>query len=195
MSEPKIWVISEKHLRHSRSEAKRLDGMEDKHVLLVEHSAYAKIANNFVSKTEYDAIEAQLERANDYVKACASHKESKRLVDELAAAREEIARLTGELVIKEHDPLLKALAQIDGAEHAKVLELQAEVERGLFSHSATLKKYCDASDERDAYREMCESLCEAISEAVHDDEITLREANDHLFGALKRYAAFKKERE
>lgn len=31
-------------------------------IRVIEYSAYAKLANNFVSKTEYDALEAQLER-------------------------------------------------------------------------------------------------------------------------------------
>ena len=40
---PKLWLISNKYLRHSRSENRRIDGLDEPTTLLVGHTEYLSL--------------------------------------------------------------------------------------------------------------------------------------------------------
>lgn len=51
----------------------------------------------FITKSAYDALAKRVESAENYVKACASSKETMRIVDELSAAKTRVGELEREL--------------------------------------------------------------------------------------------------
>lgn len=88
---------------------------------------------DLIKMIEYSAYEEKcdaLDLAESYVKACASRKESKHLVDQLEAAQKEITKLKFDLEAKQRplgEQVLELTLELQ-AERARVKELEAALE-------------------------------------------------------------------